>query len=173
MQDYENALKDMERVLELNPSMVMARFARAVIRSKQLEYNTQLSSDPSLFDNELERELDILKELPGTMRRPELSLESVEYDAILKEYNAIIEDAPNFIYAYYNRAEIYILEKDYRAAITDYTKAINLEPRFAEAYFNRGISRLSIGETRDGLDDLRKAGELGIVQSYSIIKRMQ
>jgi len=118
--------------------MVMARFARAVIRSKQLEYNTQLSSDPSLFDNELERELDILKELPGTMRRPELSLESVEYDAILKEYNAIIEDAPNFIYAYYNRAEIYILEKDYRAAITDYTKAINLEPRFAEAYFNRG-----------------------------------
>ncbi|MDI9603772.1 MAG: tetratricopeptide repeat protein [Bacteroidota bacterium] len=173
VQDYENALKDMERVLELDPSMVMARFARAVIRSKQLEYNTQLSSDPSLFDNELERELDILKELPGTMRKPELSLESVEHDAILKEYNAIIKDAPNFIYAYYNRAEIYILEKDYRAAITDYTKAINLEPRFAEAYFNRGISRLSIGETRDGLDDLRKAGELGIVQSYSIIKRMQ
>jgi len=35
------------------------------------------------------------------------------------------------------------------------------------------LARLSIGETRQGLDDLRKAGELGIVQSYSIIKRMQ
>lgn len=72
--------------------------------------------------------MDLLKELPGTMRKPELSLESVEHDAILKEYNTIIKEAPDFIYAYYNRAEIYILEKDYRAAITDYTKAINLEP---------------------------------------------
>jgi tetratricopeptide (TPR) repeat protein len=77
------------------------------------------------------------------------------------------------MYAYYNRAEIYNIEKDYRAAIADYTKAIELEPQFAEAYFNRGIARLSIGETREGLDDLRKAGELGVVQSYSIIKRMQ
>ncbi|MDD3969462.1 MAG: tetratricopeptide repeat protein, partial [Proteiniphilum sp.] len=68
---------------------------------------------------------------------------------------------------------IFTLEKDYRAAIADYTKAIELEPQFAEAYFNRGISRLSIGETGAGLDDLRKAGELGIIQSYSIIKRMQ
>jgi hypothetical protein len=48
-----------------------------------------------------------------------------------------------------------------------------LEPQFAEAYFNRGIAKLSIGETVSGLDDLRKAGELGVVQSYSIIKRMQ
>ena len=171
VQDYENALKDMERAIELDPSLVVARFARAVIRTKQLEYNSRLVGDPVLIDTE--RELDRLKELPGTTRRPELSLESIEYDAILKEYDAIIEVAPDFFFTYYNRAEIYILEKDYRAAIADYTKAINLEPQFAEAYFNRGISRLSIGETKEGLDDLRKAGELGVVQSYSIIKRMQ
>ncbi|HBF96085.1 MAG TPA: hypothetical protein DDW66_07340, partial [Porphyromonadaceae bacterium] len=79
----------------------------------------------------------------------------------------------NFIFAYYNMAEIYSLEKDYRAAIDSYTKALKIEPQFAEAYFNRGLSRLSIGETAVGLDDLRKAGELGIVESYSIIKRMQ
>lgn len=104
---------------------------------------------------------------------PEISVKSVHYEEILKEYEQIIKIDSDFIYAYYNRAEIFAIEKDYRAAISDYNKAIEIEPQFAEAYFNRGIAKLSIGETPSGLDDLRKAGELGIVQSYSIIKRMQ
>src|SRR5690554_1124147 len=173
VQDYENALKDMEHAIRLDPQMAMAHFARAIIRTKQLEYQSMLSEESGLLDQKNEKDLSILNDLPGVKRRTELSLEAIEYDGILKDYDAIIQIAPDFIFAYYNRAEIFIIEKDYRAAIADYTRAINLEPEFAEAYFNRGISRLSIGETADGLDDLRKAGELGIVQSYSIIKRMQ
>lgn len=173
VQDYENALKDMERALQLDPEMAMAHFARAVIRTRQLEYESRLSNEPALRDERNEREITLPGDLPGATRRTELSLEAIEYDAILKEYDTVIQTAPEFIFAYYNRAEIFIIEKDYRAAIVDYTKAISLEPQFAEAYFNRGIARLSIGETKEGLDDLRKAGELGIVQSYSIIKRMQ
>ncbi|TAH47546.1 MAG: tetratricopeptide repeat protein, partial [Treponema sp.] len=119
--------------------------------------------------------VDRLKELPQIARPkvPEVSTKSFRYDAILKDYETILRLDPNFIFAYYNMAEIYSLEKDYRAAIDSYTKALKIEPQFAEAYFNRGLSRLSIGETAVGLDDLRKAGELGIVESYSIIKRMQ
>ena len=104
---------------------------------------------------------------------PEVSKKTLEYDVILKDYERVLNLDPKFIYAYFNRAEILNIQKDYRGAISDYTEAINLEPQFAEAYFNRGLSRLSVGETTAGLDDLRKAGELGIVESYSIIKRMQ
>ena len=172
VQDYENALKDMKRVLEINPDMLLARFASAVIRTKQLEYD-RLQDEPMMVDRGNDIELPGRGELPGKIRLPEISTRSIDYDEILKEYESIIRLNPDFIYAWYNRAEIFTLEKDYRAAIADYTKAIELEPQFAEAYFNRGISRLSIGETAAGLDDLRKAGELGIIQSYSIIKRMQ
>ena len=45
-------------------------------------------------------------------------------------------------------------------------------PDFAEAYFNRGLSRLSLGDTDRGIADLSKAGELGIMNAYNIIKRM-
>ena len=173
VQDYENALKDMERALELDPQLAMAHFARAVIRTRQLEYQSTLGSEPALGDNLPDRDITALSDLPGASPRTKVSLEAIEYDAILKEYETVIRIAPEFIFAYYNRAEIYLIEQDYRSAIVDYTKAISLEPQFAEAYFNRGISRLAIGETREGLDDLRQAGELGIVQSYSIIKRMQ
>ncbi len=173
VQDYENALRDMTRALEINPGMLLARFARAVIRAKQVEYD-RLQGEPMMMDRGSDVELPGKKdELPGKIRLPEISTRSIDYDEILREYETIIRLNPEFIYAWYNRAEIFSLEKDYRAAISDYTKAIELEPRFAEAYFNRGISRLSIGETEAGLDDLRKAGELGIIQSYSIIKRMQ
>ena len=92
---------------------------------------------------------------------------------ILKDYERVINLDPQFIYAYYNRAEVLSIQKDYRGAISDYTEAINIEPQFAEAYFNRGLAKLAVGETASGLDDLRKAGELGVVESYSIIKRMQ
>ncbi|MGI6073703.1 MAG: tetratricopeptide repeat protein [Fermentimonas sp.] len=163
VQDYENALKDMDRAIELKPDLLLAYFARATIRTKQIEYESYQSPDvpqPTTIDKDVNL-------------RGDFSIKSIKYDSVLKEYNDIIALNPKFFYAYYNRAEIYFLEKDFRSAIVEYTKAIELEPQFAEAYFNRGISRLSIGETEQGLDDLRKAGELGIVQSYSIIKRMQ
>ena len=172
IQDYENALKDINRVLALKPDMLVAHFARAVVRSKQLEYD-RLQAESLMMDNGTAIELPELANIKGKLKLPEISTKSIEYDEILKEYEEIIRLNPEFIYAYYNRAEIFSMEKDYRAAIADYTKAIELEPQFAEAYFNRAISRLSIGDTAQGLDDLRKAGELGIVQSYSIIKRMQ
>jgi len=172
VQDYESALKDMDRVIELNPNLLLGHFARAIIRTKQLEYDYQLSGESEFTDNR-KTGITLPDNISGTTKLPEISIKSIHYEEILREYEKIIKIDPTFIYAYYNRAEIFSIEKDFRAAISDYNKAIELEPQFAEAYFNRGIAKLSIGETSAGLDDLRKAGELGIVQSYSIIKRMQ
>lgn len=61
---------------------------------------------------------------------------------------------------------------NYRSAILDYNAAINYDPEFAEAYYNRGLSRFYMKDKNKALDDMRKAGELGIQEAYSIIKRM-
>ena len=172
IQDYESALRDMDKVIELSPNLLLGRFARAIIRTNQLEYDYQVSDELTFSDNR-KTGISFNQNIAGVTKLPEISVKSVHYEEILKEYEQIIKIDSDFIYAYYNRAEIFAIEKDYRAAISDYNKAIEIEPQFAEAYFNRGIAKLSIGETSSGLDDLRKAGELGIVQSYSIIKRMQ
>ena len=172
IQDYESALKDMNKVIELNPNLLLGYFARAIIRTNQVEYDYQLSEETTFSDNR-KTGISFSEKIAGTAKLPEISVNSVQYEEFLKEYEHIIKIDPGFIYAYYNRAEIFSIEKDFRAAISDYNKAIEIEPQFAEAYFNRGIAKLSVGETSSGLDDLRMAGELGIVQSYSIIKRMQ
>jgi tetratricopeptide (TPR) repeat protein len=178
IQDYTNALEDINKTISLKPDMTIAYFARAVIRSKEMEVDAMAQQKDGLKggDSPLKIKLPSRNEKftgQNVPKVPEVSKEIIGYDAILKDYEKILRLNSDFFYAYYNRAEIYTIEKDYRAAINDYSEALKREPNFAEAYFNRGLARLSIGETTAGLDDLRKAGELGIVESYSIIKRMQ
>ena len=71
-----------------------------------------------------------------------------------------------------SRAEIRYKQNDFRAAILDYNEAIRRDPQFAEAYYNRGLARFQIKDKDRALDDMRKAGELGVIEAYSIIKRM-
>ena len=97
---------------------------------------------------------------------------SYEFEAILRDYDRVIELNPGFVYAYFNRGNLRCSQRDFRAAILDYNEAIERDPEFAEAYFNRGLARLSMGDLNRGIADLSKAGELGIVNAYSIIKRM-
>lgn len=177
VQDFESALIDIDKAIELNNKMSQSYFVKAVILSKQLELNPSQRSE---LDESKEAPTGIttIDPLTGLQQKTklkiqEVSTKSLRNDAILKLYEKVLDLDPNFIFAYYNMGEIYSIEKDYRAAIDSYSSAIKIEPQFAEAYFNRGISYLSIGETAKGIDDLRKAGELGIVESYSIIKRMQ
>ena len=58
--------------------------------------------------------------------------------------------------------------KDYRAALADYDKAIGLNPDCAEAYFNRGLTHIFLGNNRQGISDLSKAGELGDVYKRQV-----
>ena len=79
--------------------------------------------------------------------------------------------SPQNAYLYYNRGNYYAQRNDYQRAIADYTQAISLEEHLAEAYFNRGLARIFAKKTEEGISDLSKAGELGLYQAYSVIKK--
>ena len=55
----------------------------------------------------------------------------------------------------------------------DFTKAIQHDPNLAEAYYNRGLCRIYAGNVAEGNKDLSKAGELGLYNAYSILKKQQ
>lgn len=172
VQDFENALNDLNKAIELQPNLQLAYFERAVIRSIQLD----LLPEPVATETAAKPETNPItgkNQTPQLSNIPDFPKGRIEYAQIKADYDTAIRLNPDFYYAYYNRGEIFSLEKNYVAALADYDQAIQREPRFAEAYFNRGITRLSMGDKQRGLDDLRKAGELGIVDAYSIIKRMQ
>ena len=93
------------------------------------------------------------------------------YNDAIADLNKAIELAPEVAYLYYNRANLHALSGDMPAAYDDYTRAIELAPELAEAWFNRGLVQLYMKDTRKGCIDLSKAGELGIKEAYTVLKR--
>lgn len=180
VQDFASAAEDLTKAVNIDPRFTVAYFNLAVAYTKQLKSKLSL---PELYAPKVDKELTVNMPV-GTSNTPIQSSNNgidntqrivsskLEYETIIDNYNKVIELAPDFASAYYNRAEIKAMENDFRGAILDYNEAIRNDPDFAEAYYNRGLSRLYIKDNNKGIDDLRKAGELGITGAYSIIKRL-
>ena len=180
VQDFSEAIKDFNKVVELDPTYTMAYFNRAVVRYKQLVYDmSQASTTDDLSASMGSMNFNIGKNQSLSRTPADPSSASVkenkrayEHEMITRDYDMVIRLNPGFVYAYFNRGNLRCVQRDFRAAIQDYNEAIKRDPDFAEAYFNRGLARLSLGDANQGIADLSKAGELGIINAYSIIKRM-
>ena len=176
LQDLSEAIEDFTRVIALDSDFAMAYFNRAAVRYKQMEI-TDFKED-NIDVNSLSLNIETTKRNFSSSRKedPAQSIASTqrsyELDLIIRDYETVIRLNPDFVYAYFNRGNIRCLQKDYRTALNDYNEAIKRNPDFAEAYFNRGLTRLYLGDTNRGIEDLSKAGELGMVDAYSIIKKM-
>ncbi|WP_455673961.1 tetratricopeptide repeat protein [Phocaeicola sp.] len=153
VQDFANAIEDLNQAIICSDKFFPAYFNRALIRYKQLEYQ-KVSGE---YENGT----------PGEKR----AVKASEYEMVKRDLDKVIELAPDFVYAYYNRGNVYSLMKDYRAALVDYDKTIELDPKLADAYYNRGLTHIFLGNNRQGIQDLSKAGELGLFSAYNIIKR--
>ena len=79
---------------------------------------------------------------------------------------------PRLVYAWFNKGNIYYSLGDYTSALECYNRALELRSDFPEAYYNRGLTYLSLGNRESGRADLSRAGELGILPSYSVLKRI-
>ena len=80
----------------------------------------------------------------------------------------ILGDVP---YIYFNLANLQCLSSSYVDAIGNYTKAISLYPYMGDAYFNRGLVLIYLKDKEKGCIDLSHAGELGVGDSYGVIKK--
>ncbi len=159
IQDYEGAITDLNKVIDLSPNFMLAYFTRAVVRYKNIEY----------------RRTELLNDINQTMNTTVTSFAntlSVDYELIYRDLEKVIELSPRFYYAYYNRANLNFSQQRIHDAIADYDEALQLQPDLADAYFNRGLAHLKIGNEAQGRADLSKAGELGVMAAYNILKRM-
>jgi tetratricopeptide (TPR) repeat protein len=186
LQDLQEALDDYDRAIQRDQGFVPAYFNRAVVRYKLLEisdYSKENAGSSHSLSYHLETTAGrikpavsggkaVVRPVEDLLSEADKSKRGLELSLILQDYNTVIGINPDFVYAWFNRANIRCLQKDYREAINDYNEAIQRNPDFAEAWFNRGLTRLYLGDTGRGIEDLSKAGELGMIDAYSIIKKM-
>ena len=157
VQDMQSAMADVNRAIEAAPGDWSLFFIRAFVRYRQLEAGAM---DAGGADASLSAKQDAL-------------LSTLDYRLVRGDLDRVVELQPAFAEAYFNRANVSVKLKDYKAAIADYTAAIALNDRLAAAYYNRGLAKIYTGNTEGGVADLSKAGELGMYQAYSVIKRFR
>lgn len=157
VQDVEAAMTDVEKAMQAGADTWNAYFIRAFVRYKLLEVNR----------------LNAASEAQDFVSKHNSLLPDLDYRLVKADLDRVIELQPAFAEAYFNRANVSAKLNDFKSAIVDYTAAIELNDRFAEAYYNRGLAKIYTGNTEGGVADLSQAGELGMYQAYSVIKRFR
>jgi tetratricopeptide (TPR) repeat protein len=144
VQNYPDAIADLDEVIRNDSSLSIAYWQRSVCQTKMNGFNLSQGVDARL-----------------------------KTAKALEDLNKAINLAPNNAYLYYNRALLHIELGESGKAIENYTTAIKIEPHMAEAYYNRGLLYYKNGDKKSAAKDLSKAGELGLYDAYSVIKRMK
>ena len=142
IRNFDNAIDNLSTLQQLDSASVLAYWQRAVCQAKLNEFNASQGTN--------------------------IELKSAN---ALSDLCEAIKHAPHNPYLYYNRGCLYAQRKDYQRALDDFSRAIQLDANLPEAYYNRGIVYLHAEKKAEGVADLSKAGELGLYDAYSIIKK--
>lgn len=151
LKNYPEAIAQLDEVIKNDPRFTVAYMARAYARYL----------DNAVTRNEAEN--DMLDR-----RRNMMALQDV-----ISDYDKALSLNPRLVYAWFNKGNIYYYTGDYTSALNCFTEALKIDPSFGQAYFNRGLSYLQAGNKNQAFSDLSKAGELGVLPSYNILKRMK
>lgn len=154
--NYDAAIADLDKALELTPDFASAWFLRSVARYRIIEAKRGEVTD--ITSDNTEQQI---------AARNRLAI-----DQILTDLDQAIQISPRMAPAWFNRGTILLMMKDYEGAIDAFTRAIEIEPDMAAAWFNRGYAHYSLGNRDAATADISRAGQLGILSGYNLLKRM-
>lgn len=155
LHNYKEALENLDAALNADPHFTVALMARGFARYADAVDEMKLAKTDDEQNAMIDRRL----------------YAHLLQDAV-SDFDAALRLNPRLVYAWFNKGNIYYGAGDYTSAMQCYTEALKLDPDFGQAYFNRGLSYLQAGNKNLAFPDLSKAGELGVLPSYNILKRM-
>lgn len=152
-QDYDGALADFSKVIELDPQNSEAYRQRAYLYQNQSKY-AEANAD---YDKALEL-------APGSGEvlsdRGYCRYLQANYTDALQDLNQAVEKLPEVANVWNRRGIIYSSLGNEEMALENYTKAIELAPQGAVYYANRSDAYSNLGRFRECLGDRDKAVEL-------------
>lgn len=158
LKNYDGAIADLTRAIEGSDDFTTALFARAYAYGAKA--GTNISGDENHDGDTGGAESVRLKRQYNIERS-------------MEDLDALLAIDPTMLYAWFNKGCLYYNSGDFTSAINAYDRALELDPEFGQAYFNRGLAFIRQGNREKAFADLSKAGELGVLQSYNILKRLK
>lgn len=161
--EYVEALVNLNKAIELDPNQSSAYYLRGNIKDNfedkhgaMKDYNLAIEKNPKFAD--------------AFFARGNIKMALQDYYGAVDDYTAAITINENYVEAYFSRGKAKQFLQAYQDAINDCSKIIQINPKNASAYSMRGILRIEFGDLKNGCLDLSKAGELGDLKAYDLIK---
>jgi tetratricopeptide (TPR) repeat protein len=161
--EYTESLLILNKAIETDPNHSPAYYLRGNIKDRfddrhgaMKDYNSAIEKNPKSAD--------------AFFARGNVKMKLQDYYGAIDDFSAAITINENYIEAYFNRGKAKQMLQAYQDAINDCTKIIQINPKSVDAYYMRGILRIDFGDMKNGCLDLSKAGELGDLKAYEVIK---
>ncbi len=143
LKNYKAAIEDFDAIIATNKDFSIAYISRGVARYEDAR------------------------------NQPDQRLAMQEIAMAASDFDAATRLDPRLVHAWFNKGFILYTQRDYSQAAECFTKALEIDPEFGAAFYNRGLCYLSAGKKAEAFTDLSRAGELGVLPSYNILKRMK
>jgi tetratricopeptide (TPR) repeat protein len=151
--DGEAALADVDHALALHPSLVAARWERAMICWK----SRRLDAADADFE---ECARAGWRPAESKVNQARVRTDAGRRDAAYTALEEAIGFDARCMLAYFNRANLRREDGDLAASIADLDRAIEIDPSHAPAWNNRGVARLALRDAAPALADFREAARL-------------
>ncbi|MCM1982842.1 serine/threonine-protein kinase [Lyngbya confervoides] len=168
-EDYEGAIADYTKAIELNPSWTSAYINRGFARRLARDYSGAIVDYTKALD--LNPDSSLVYNNRGFARR--LSSDNV---GAIADYNKALEINKDWgslgpWVAHTNRGVARRATGDHSGAIADYDQAIQIKPDYAYAYYVRGLARQVEKDYSSAIADYNKAIELDPKDSDAYFNR--
>jgi len=136
---------------------------RAVLRAEMIDFISSMESNVQV--------LTMDDAHAAKARVKDVTNQQFDYSEAIEDMEAAAKAAPGIPYIYFNLGNLYCLASEHLNSIENYTKAISIYPYMGDAYYNRGLVLIYLKDKEKGCIDLSRAGELGVAESYAVIKK--
>ncbi|XP_023377408.1 tetratricopeptide repeat protein 6 [Pteropus vampyrus] len=153
MGQQQNAMKDYQAAVSLNPTYSLAYFnaGNIYLHHRQFSQASDYFSKALKFDPENKCAM---------MNRAIANTILKKYEEAREDFANVVENCPFWAAVYFNRAQLYCCLKQYELAEEDLSKALSLKPNDALVYNLRAEVRGKLGVIEEAMADYNQALDL-------------
>ena len=148
--DPEEAIKDYDKAIQLDPSRATRYYNRGTAKAK-LGLSAEAAEDFS-------KSIELNSKSPRAFYNRGNSMVALKrYEEAIADYGRVIDLDPSQAMAWGNRGSAKSEIGQIEEALDDFSKFIELRPDDAFGYFNRGSAKSRLGRYFDAIDDYSEA----------------
>lgn len=162
-EEYKNALLKFNKVIDTDKANADAFYMRGRVKQVLEDFHGAMKDfNQAIHINE--------KVAHYYFDRGNIKYELQDYYGAIADYSQAIHLDVTHVDAYFKRGKAKHQLEAYQDAINDCTKILEIHADNVDAYYLRGVLRIEHGQLEQGCLDLSKAGELGDLKAYEVIK---